>query len=268
MSLAGETVQGEEGGRRPEAEAVAGSGTVLYELREVKRAYDEGRIPALRGVSLEIGAGEFVSIVGPSGSGKSTLLQLLGALDAPSEGTMRYAGEPMPTLDGAASFRAREVGFIFQSFHLLPTFTALENVQMPMFEGRWRPAERTRRAVELLESVGLGHRLNQRPAKLSGGERQRVAIARSLANEPRVLLADEPTGNLDSGSAAQVMELLEDLHRQRQVTLIMVTHDLSLAMRAPRVISIADGLIQRDGPSADFAANTHLAEQIQPASPS
>ena len=153
------------------------------------------------GVDFRIGAGEFVAIIGPSGCGKTTLLQMLGALDRPRSGSLLYRGKSLADLPDPAAYRAREIGFIFQAFHLLPTFTAVENVQIPMFETSRPAAERRARAAELLEAVGLGHRLDHFPSKLSGGERQRVAIARSLANGPSVLLADEPTGNLDSENA-------------------------------------------------------------------
>src|SRR5437588_7692633 len=180
----------------------------VFEAAGLVKEYDEGQVHALRGVDLQIADGEFVAIVGPSGSGQTTLLQLLGALDQPSEGTLKYRGKSLLDLPDPAAYRAHEIGFIFQAFHLLPTFTASENVQIPMFEDHKSRAERQERALELLKAVGLEERVNHYPAKLSGGERQRVAIARSLANSPSVLLADEPTGNLDSESANQVLDLL------------------------------------------------------------
>jgi putative ABC transport system ATP-binding protein len=219
----------------------------VYEARGVKKRYDDGQVEALRGVDFRIGQGEYVAIIGPSGSGKSTLLQLLGALDRPSEGTLSYRGASLGEHPDPASYRAREIGFIFQAFHLLPTFTAIENVQIPMLESDRPRAERTQRAAELLQKVGLGHRLHHLPGKLSGGERQRVAIARSLANGPSVLLADEPTGNLDSASAATVLELLDQLRREQGITMVLVTHDMGIARNAPRRIEMKDGRIIHDG---------------------
>jgi len=213
-------------------------------------------VHALRGVDLQIADGEFVAIVGPSGSGKTTLLQLLGALDQPSEGTLKYRGESLLDLPDPAAYRAHEIGFVFQAFHLLPTFTASENVQIPMFEDHKSRAERQERALELLKAVGLEERVNHYPAKLSGGERQRVAIARSLANSPSVLLADEPTGNLDSESANQVLDLLRSLHADRRMTLILVTHDMSIAACAQRAIQMKDGRAVFDGDPANLSNYT------------
>lgn len=216
---------------------------VVYEARGVKKEFDGGQVAALRGVDFVIREGEFVAIVGPSGCGKSTLLQMLGSLDRPSEGTLTYRGRSIPDLADPAEYRAREIGFVFQAFHLLPTFTVAENVQIPMFETGLSRKQRHERALELLGSVGLAHRLGHYPTELSGGERQRVAIARSLANRPRVLLADEPTGNLDSENAAQVVELLLQLHRDLGMTLVLVTHDLTIAGRATRTIRMKDGRV-------------------------
>jgi putative ABC transport system ATP-binding protein len=193
-------------------------------------------------------SGEFVAVIGPSGCGKTTLLQLLGALDRPSSGTLLYRGNSIPNLPNPPAYRALEIGFIFQSFHLLPTFTALENVQIPMFETGLSASERNDRAVDLLKSVGLEHRLNHFPAKLSGGERQRVAIARSLANGPSVLLADEPTGNLDSENARLILDLIVKLRREKKMTLVLVTHDLTIARLASRTIQMKDGRILTDKP--------------------
>ena len=222
----------------------------VYEARDLKKEYDEGQVQALRGVSFRIAPGELVAITGPSGCGKSTLLQMLGALDRPSSGALLYRGKSLPDLPDHAEYRAKEIGFIFQAFHLLPTLTVTENVQVPMFETHRPLKERKERAVELLKAVGLDHRLNHYPSKLSGGERQRVAIARSLANEPGVLLADEPTGNLDSKNADHVLELLLGIQRERHMTLILVTHDMSIAGRAHRVITMKDGkIVKNDGKS-------------------
>jgi ABC-type lipoprotein export system ATPase subunit len=182
-----------------------------------------------------------VAITGPSGCGKTTLLQMLGALDRPTAGTLRYRGNSITDLPDPAAYRAHEIGFVFQAFHLLPTFTSFENVMIPMFETRLSQSERAARALELLRAVGLEHRLNHFPAKLSGGERQRVAIARSLANRPSVLLADEPTGNLDSTSAQLVLDLIVRLHQEQQMALVLVTHDLAIARRASRILTMKDG---------------------------
>lgn len=220
---------------------------VLFEAVGLKKEYDDGQVQALRGVDFQITEGEFVAIVGPSGSGKTTLLQMLGALDRPTSGTLSYRGKSLLDLDDAATYRAHQIGFIFQAFHLLPTFTAIENVQIPMFEGDRSRAARTARAIELLKSVGLEQRVNHFPAKLSGGERQRVAIARSLANSPSVLLADEPTGNLDSENAVNILDLLMNLHRQKRMTLILITHDMTVARRASRAIQMTDGRVVFDG---------------------
>lgn len=218
----------------------------VFTAAELTKEFDDGSVHALRGVDFRISQGEFVAIIGPSGCGKTTLLQMLGALDHPSSGTLHYLEQSIPDLPDPEEYRAREIGFIFQAFHLLPTFTALENVQMPMLETHLTAAERRHRAVNLLKSVGLEHRLHHFPAKMSGGERQRVAIARSLANGPSVLLADEPTGNLDSENSALILELLIRLHQEQKTTLVMVTHDPSIARRASRTIQMKDGRIIAD----------------------
>jgi ABC-type lipoprotein export system ATPase subunit len=218
----------------------------IFEASGVKREFDDGRVAALRGVDFSIAEGEFVALVGPSGSGKTTLLNMLGLLDTPSSGILAYRGADMAALPDPAGFRAREIGFIFQAFHLLATFTVAENVQIPMFGLGVSVARRTARAEELLQAVGLGHRMDHLPVKLSGGERQRAAIARSLANRPRVLLADEPTGNLDSENSGHVMDLLCRLHREHGTTLVLVTHDRDIASRASRILSLKDGCIVPD----------------------
>jgi len=223
---------------------------VIFQATGLKKEFDDGRVAALQGVDFAISAGEFVALVGPSGSGKTTLLNMLGLLDAPSSGALVYRGEAMTGLPDPARYRAREVGFIFQSFHLLGTFTVIENVQIPMFGQGLSAKLRAARAAELLDSVGLSHRLHHLPVKLSGGERQRAAIARSLANRPGVLLADEPTGNLDSQNAAQVMELLARLQREHQTTLVLVTHDREVASHASRLLTMRDGKIISDSKAA------------------
>ncbi|MFZ0820908.1 MAG: ABC transporter ATP-binding protein [Candidatus Acidiferrales bacterium] len=233
-----------------DAQTTSPTQAVLVEAHDLRRTFDEGRVEALRGVSFTIGEGEFVAIQGPSGCGKSTLLQMLGALDAPTGGALHFRGNSFDLLGDMAAFRARAVGFIFQSFHLLPTLTAVENVQIPMFEMPWPAHERRKRAKSLLEAVGLGDRLDHLPPKLSGGERQRVAIARSLANEPALLLADEPTGNLDSVSAARIMDLLQKIQSERGMTLVVVTHDPAVARYARRVLKMLDGKIVADGSPA------------------
>jgi len=226
---------------------------LVYEARGLKKLFDGGSVSALRGVDFQVWEGEFVAIVGPSGCGKSTLLQLLGSLDRPSEGTLTYRGKSLADLRDPSAYRAAEVGFIFQAFHLLPTFTVVENVQIPMFEGKLSRSQRVTRAEELLQEVGLQHRLTHFPSELSGGERQRVAIARSLANNPSVLLADEPTGNLDSENAAQVVELLLRLHKELGTTLILVTHDAGIAALASRTVRMKDGRIVTSSPNLPAA---------------
>lgn len=222
------------------------SASAIFEASRLAKEFDDGRVAALQGADFRISAGEFVALVGPSGSGKTTLLNMLGLLDSPSSGSLKYRGDEMLGLPDPARYRAREVGFIFQSFHLLGTFTVIENVQIPMFGQGLSAKARAARAAELLDSVGLSHRLNHFPVKLSGGERQRAAIARSLANRPGVLLADEPTGNLDSQNAAQVMELLSQLQREHQTTLVLVTHDREVAAHASRLLTMRDGRIISD----------------------
>jgi ABC-type lipoprotein export system ATPase subunit len=223
----------------------------VFEASALEKEFDDGQVAALRGVNFRIEEGEFVSIIGQSGCGKSTLLNMLGALDRPTAGSLRFRGTNIPDLEDPAAYRAREIGFIFQAFHLLPTFTVEENVQIPMFGLQQSRAKRKERAIELLHAVGLSHRLGHLPSKLSGGERQRAAIARSLANAPGVLLADEPTGNLDSENAAQVTELLCRLQAENHTTMVMVTHDLEIASHASRIIRMKDGLILLEGEPDD-----------------
>lgn len=215
----------------------------LIEVMGVKKYYEGGRIKALDDVSMTVGAGEFVAIVGPSGSGKSTLLHLLGALDTPDEGVVAVDGENLAGLPDLAAFRRRKVGLVFQLHNLIPSLTAWENVQMPLMETRMPPGERRRKAMELLAGVDLADRARNRPAQLSGGERQRVAIARALVNNPAILIADEPTGAVDSANAARILDLFLSLGRERGMTLVLVTHDHSVAARADRVVRILDGKI-------------------------
>jgi putative ABC transport system ATP-binding protein len=212
------------------------------------KTYPDGDVHALNGVSLGVHPGEYVAITGPSGCGKSTLLNLLGALDRPDAGEIYFRGEALSKRRDLDHFRARQIGFVFQSFYLLPTLTARENVQVPMFEGPTRSArDRARKADELLELVGMQKRANHRPGKLSVGERQRVAIARALANGPVLLLADEPTGNLDSDNAAAVMDLLTSFQKDRNLAMVVVTHSDEIADRADRVVRMKDGKVVADG---------------------
>lgn len=214
-----------------------------FEVRNLRKSYDDGRIEALRGVSLTIQPGEYIAISGASGSGKSTLLQLLGGLDVATSGEVVFENSPLGTVIDLDEFRARRVGFIFQAFYLLPTLRAIENVQAPMLAVSENSNTRAQRAEALLLEMGLEHRLYQYPNELSAGERQRVAIARSLANHPSILLADEPTGNLDSVNSARIIEMLIGIQKKRGMTLIVVTHENEIANSAPRHIRIRDGLI-------------------------
>jgi len=218
----------------------------ILRASHVSKLYTDGQVTALVDVSLEIYRGEYVSIMGHSGSGKSTLLNMLGMLDRPTSGEVFLDGQPISRVHNLDSLRAQKIGFVFQSFYLLPVLSAMENVQVPMFEGNLPMALRPKKAVELLELVNLGHRINHLPLQLSVGERQRVAIARALANDPLLLLADEPTGNLDSKSADSVFELIAKLHRERGMTIVLITHSDELGMRADRVIRMADGRLMSD----------------------
>ncbi|MYN18320.1 ATP-binding cassette domain-containing protein [Rugamonas sp. FT107W] len=218
----------------------------MIELREIRKTYRQGGndIRALDGIDLHIAPGEFVAIMGPSGSGKSTLLNVLGALDRPDSGRYRLADDEISALDddAASEVRNRRIGFVFQSFHLLPRLTVLENVLLPQRYARVADPEAAGRAVALLERIGLGERTGHLPGQLSGGQLQRAAIARALLNRPALLLADEPTGNLDSKSAADVLALLKELHAGGQ-TLVLVTHDPAIAAGAQRTIHLRDGRI-------------------------
>jgi putative ABC transport system ATP-binding protein len=211
-------------------------------VEHVRKSFEGGRIQALADVSFHVGAGELVALTGPSGGGKSTLLNLIGALDRPDAGEIVVDGLDVTRLDDPARYRARTVAFVFQFHNLIATLNAAENVQVPMLGTRPR-AERERRARDLLVEVGLGERARSHPPTLSGGERQRVAIARALANEPRVLLADEPTGALDSDTGAQILELLRRVRGERGTTILMVTNDDGVAAQADRVLHIRDGRI-------------------------
>jgi ABC-type lipoprotein export system ATPase subunit len=216
----------------------------IIEIKNIKKSYENGKIKALDGVSLEIKRGEFVSIIGPSGSGKSTLLNMLGALDTPDEGEINAAGYDLTKTKNLNNFRSKEIGFIFQLHNLIPNLTVLENVEIPMYEHSLSSRKRFTRALNLLNEVGLQEKANRKPTQLSGGERQRVAIARALANNPSIILADEPTGSLDSKTGKMILQKLKDIHEMENVTLIMVTHDMDVASMAERTIEVLDGKIK------------------------
>ncbi len=229
----------------------------LIEVRDLHKVYmqEDMAVPVLRGIGLRVGQGEVVALMGPSGSGKSTLLNVLGCLDRPSGGHYFLGGRDVSTLSRSeqAWVRLHYLGFVFQGFHLLPTASALENVALPLFYAGVSKKEREERARELLGRVGLGERVDHRPNQLSGGQRQRVAIARALANRPRLLLADEPTGALDTHSGDEVLALLAELHEETGLSMLIVTHDAKVARTAKRVITLRDGVIvsdQKGGPDA------------------
>jgi putative ABC transport system ATP-binding protein len=223
--------------------------TTIVEAVDLKKTYMLGKVPvnALRGVNLKVESGDFLAILGPSGSGKSTLLNLIGALDKPTEGNMLIEGVDVSTLnDNQLADLRRRIGFVFQFFNLIPRFTARENVELSMAIAALSKADRRRRTEDLLETVGLRERMNHRPAELSGGEQQRVAIARALANNPKFLLMDEPTGNIDSKTASEIIGLIRRLSEEKGVTIIMVTHDQRLAGQAKRIVQMFDGLIVQE----------------------
>ena len=236
--------------------------SALLELARVSRLYQMGSetIHALHDVSFTIDAGEYVGIVGSSGSGKSTLLNILGCLDTATSGTYRLRGVDVRDLsdDALSDLRNREIGFVFQTFQLLARTTALENVELPLIYRGVRAGERRRRAREALSRVGLASRMRHRPNELSGGQRQRVAIARALVTEPSILLADEPTGNLDSATGREILELFRELHAAGN-TLILVTHEPSIAAQCPRALRMSDGKIVADGAGARVVADTAVA---------
>lgn len=221
----------------------------VVEAVNLKKTYLLGKVPvnAVRGVNLNVASGDFLAILGPSGSGKSTLLNLIGALDKPTEGKLLIEGVDISTLnDNQLTDIRRRVGFVFQFFNLIPRFTARENVELSMSIADHDKTERRKRAEDLLETVGLKDRMNHKPAELSGGEQQRVAIARALANNPRFLLMDEPTGNIDSKTANEIMSLVRGLNQEKGATTIMVTHDQRLAAQSKRTILMLDGLIVQE----------------------
>ncbi|MFQ6113880.1 MAG: ABC transporter ATP-binding protein [bacterium] len=222
---------------------------MLIEVEDVKKNYQMGAevVRALRGVDLRVEKNEYVAIMGPSGSGKSTLMNILGCLDTPTTGTYRFAGEDVSNLndDKLAEIRNREIGFVFQTFNLLPRAHALHNVELPLIYSGIPASKRRKMAQEALEKVGLADRMHHRPNEISGGERQRVAIARALVNNPALILADEPTGNLDTVTGAEIMEVFEFIHKQGN-TIILVTHEEYIAEHANRVVRLRDGMVEKD----------------------
>jgi len=221
----------------------------LIRARDIEKIYELGseRVHALRGVSIEVDRGEYVAIMGPSGSGKSTLMNILGCLDTPTSGYYELEGEDVSSMsdDQLAEVRNRKIGFVFQSFNLLPRADALRNVELPLIYSRMPAKERRERAIEALEAVGLADRMHHRPSELSGGQRQRVAIARAIVNNPSILLADEPTGNLDSETGGEILSVFESLH-DRGNTIILVTHEDYIARHSRRIIHLLDGTIERE----------------------
>jgi len=228
---------------------VNGNGEPLIDARDLHRWYGEGdvRVEVLRGVDLAVEHGDYAAIVGASGSGKTTLLSILGCLDRPGAGSYRLAGHDVLSLrdDKLSELRLREIGFVFQSFQLIPQLSILENTEVPLFYAGVRRGDRHAKAVAALERVGLGHRISHRPTQLSGGEQQRAAIARALVHDPPLLLADEPTGNLDSETGRNILKLIDDLHDEGR-TVLVITHDQNVADHAPRRIRIKDGTIESD----------------------
>ena len=218
----------------------------MIDMRKIWKVYSTGsvEVEALRGIDLVIGENEFVSVMGPSGSGKSTLMNLMGCLDTPSSGEYFLEGQKVESLspNELAEIRNKKIGFVFQNFNLLPYATAFENVEVPLIFGGVASRKRKKRAMEFLDKVGLADRADHKPAELSGGELQRVAIARALVNQPRLILADEPTGNLDTGSGQEIIDLFEELGRQGH-TVVVITHDHSIAERTHRIIKLRDGMI-------------------------
>ena len=218
----------------------------IIALQNLRKMFDNGRTPALNGIDLEIKKGEFVSLMGPSGSGKTTLLNMIGALDRADDGNITVAGQNLMEKKDFSSFRSKEIGFIFQFHNLIPNLTVSENVQIPMLETDVPDEEMAQRANKILESLNLGNKVDQIPTKLSGGERQRVAIARALMNHPSIILADEPTGSLDSKTGDIILNILREIHQKENVTLLLVTHEPYVANMADRKISLKDGKIKED----------------------
>jgi len=215
----------------------------IIEIHDLKKSYDKGKIKALNGINLEVKKGEFASIMGPSGSGKSTLLNMIGALDNADEGFIKVSGIDLTTAKDLNKFRSQKIGFVFQMHNLIPNLSVRENVEIPMYETKLSSKEMRERALELLKAVDLADKVDQNPTKLSGGERQRVAIARALVNHPSIILADEPTGALDSKTGDIILKLLKDLHLKEHVTLVLVTHEHYVADMADRIYNVLDGKI-------------------------
>jgi len=213
----------------------------IIEIKDLKKGYDNGKIKALNGMNLNVKKGEFISIMGPSGSGKSSLLNMIGGLDVADEGTINVAGIDMMKTKNLNKFRSKEIGFVFQMHNLIPNLTVVENVEIPMYETNTSSKEMRERALDLLKSVDLADKVDQKPTKLSGGQRQRVAIARALVNKPSIILADEPTGSLDSKTGEVILNLLKDLHAKENVTLVMVTHEPYVGNQAERIVTVLDG---------------------------
>jgi putative ABC transport system ATP-binding protein len=240
----------------------------LIELQDVKKTYDLGEVEvhALRGATLNIEQGEYLALIGPSGSGKSTLMNTLGCLDRPSSGSYQLGGEEIATMsrDERAEIRNERLGFVFQNFNLLNRTSALENVELPLLYRKGVTAKQRRaKATEMLQQVGLGDRLDHHPGQLSGGQQQRVAIARALVNHPSILMADEPTGNLDSKTSREVIRLFRELNEQRKITVILVTHDQAVARNADRIVVLRDGEIVEDTTDAERAIQVlHDAENL------
>lgn len=254
-----------DGQPRPSHDILIVAFMALIELRDVRKIYDLGevKVHALRGTTLDIEHGEYVALMGQSGSGKSTLMNTLGCLDRPTSGSYKLDGLEVSSMDRnqRSKLRNDRIGFVFQNFNLLARTTAIENVELPLLYAKGIPArERRKRAIEMLERVGLGDRLDHQPTQLSGGQQQRVAIARSLVNNPSILMADEPTGNLDTGTSRDVMKLFRDLNEDVGLTLIVVTHDAEVGRHAKRIVVLRDGEIVADTP--DFSQAVQAVQTI------
>ncbi len=245
--------------------------TVLIALEDVHKIYDTGavKVPALRGVSLQVEPGEFVAIMGASGSGKSTLMNIIGCLDRPTSGTYYLDGQDVSRLSRKelAHFRNRKLGFVFQGFNLLKRHNAVENVELPLLYAGLPPAERHRKALDMLELLGLADRADHLPTQLSGGQQQRVAIARAMINHPQVLLADEPTGNLDSHTSEEILREFQKINQEHGLTIVMVTHDANIAAYAGRQVIVRDGLIESDSAEPHEGREEQARGEVLPLSP-
>ncbi|MBK6731019.1 MAG: ABC transporter ATP-binding protein [Bacteroidetes bacterium] len=239
----------------------------MIKLEDIKKTYDLGKvkIEVLKGISLNIQKNEYVAIMGPSGSGKSTLMNLVGCLDKPTSGKYTLNNKLVSTMseNELAEVRNKEIGFVFQTFNLMARLSAVENVALPLIYAAQNKTKRTAKAIEVLTAVGLGHRLTHKPNELSGGERQRVAVARALVNNPSIILADEPTGNLDTRTSYEIMELFEEIHKQGN-TVIIVTHEEDIARYAHRIIRLRDGMIEKDELNTNKLDPKELRERLQP----